>query len=758
MNRDVRPSDPVEPGKRWLQDCTRRFMVGLHIPDYDQVADVPGQSVKILERFDARAWIRALKAAHVQMFWFYSKCHMGNSYHPSAVPGSHVHTAMKGRDIFGELVTACEAAGIVPGCVYECSDHRVIRDKPEWCHRIPAAGTVDITDADQGSRIGGPCLRGPYGEYMIAQLVETFTKYPAVRALYMDFLGFFGHDNWQCPHGCGERLAAVLGAPFRGVKSLDHGQYVAYLRWKIREYVEYTERLITALRAVRPDLVFLHNAHLVTDGPNMQTYETAQRLCDYVSGDLFHLRAGALQMSTVLRSYAGASRILPSEALLDTGISIGSDGCSPKARDSYRAELWTARSVNVTNCTSIMSNLDGTLDAPILALVRDVYAEQKPFEPWLRDMQFRATVGVVRSQNTILNRPPEGLGEPPTVYRVDYGKPFHALEFKGWAQALIMAHQLWDLVQDYQLTDEALKRFNVLILPNAGCLSDAQCEAVARFVRAGGALIATGESSRFDEDGRLRPDLALADLMGVRVTGPANLAPARLQPPRRAPYMRNPYEAAFVHFNVGHWPVRVDAGGVVEATWRRRHGERGLVFPFEDTGLPALVRRRVGKGSVTYVSGLPGANFRLWGFSSQKRLMRYLVERAVGRAAPVTLEAPETVELFAHGQVGREQLVVNLVNWVTGVSRSDGSSITGGLKLESKLMRFDEVEAMPPVAGAALTFRAPPGRVIRRVYQAPTRARLHGQRLPGGVVRVVLKPFDVHAMVVAEYGVRTRPT
>src|SRR5690606_23975917 len=146
----------------------------------------------------------------------------------------------------------------------------------------------------------------------------------------------------------------------------------------------------------------------------------------------------------------------------------------------------------------------------------------------------------------------------------------------------------------------------------------------------------------------------------------------------------------------------------------------------EDTKLPALVRRRVGKGSVTYVAGLPGANYRLWGFSSQKRLMRYLVERAIGRAAPVTLEAPDTVELFSHGQAGREHLVVNLVNWVTGVSRSDGSGAGGSIRVESKLMRFDEVEAMPPVAGAALTFRPPAGRVIRRVYQAPSRAALRG--------------------------------
>jgi hypothetical protein len=60
--------------------------------------------------------------------------------------------------------------------------------------------------------------------------------------------------------------------------------------------------------------------------------------------------------------------------------------------------------------------------------------------------------------------------------------------------------------------------FSVLILPNIGAMSDAQVEAVRRFVQRGGALIATGQTSRFDVFGKPRPDFALAELFGVSVT------------------------------------------------------------------------------------------------------------------------------------------------------------------------------------------------------------------------------------------------
>ncbi len=56
---------------------------------------------------------------------------------------------------------------------------------------------------------------------------------------------------------------------------------------------------------------------------------------------------------------------------------------------------------------------------------------------------------------------------------------------------------------------------SVLVLANTGSLSDSQCDAVEQFVAAGGGLVATGESSLYDEEGARRDDFALADVLGV---------------------------------------------------------------------------------------------------------------------------------------------------------------------------------------------------------------------------------------------------
>lgn len=64
--------------------------------------------------------------------------------------------------------------------------------------------------------------------------------------------------------------------------------------------------------------------------------------------------------------------------------------------------------------------------------------------------------------------------------------------------------------------EPALDEIDVLILPNVGGLSDQTVNLIRAFVKAGGGLVATGETSLYDEQGAAREDFALADLFGVR--------------------------------------------------------------------------------------------------------------------------------------------------------------------------------------------------------------------------------------------------
>ena len=81
--------------------------------------------------------------------------------------------------------------------------------------------------------------------------------------------------------------------------------------------------------------------------------------------------------------------------------------------------------------------------------------------------------------------------------------------------ALVEARMPFEMVHDHTL-DAAADRFKLLLLPNIAALSNEQGAQIRRFVEGGGSVLATYETSLYDENGERRPDFGLADLFGVR--------------------------------------------------------------------------------------------------------------------------------------------------------------------------------------------------------------------------------------------------
>ena len=77
----------------------------------------------------------------------------------------------------------------------------------------------------------------------------------------------------------------------------------------------------------------------------------------------------------------------------------------------------------------------------------------------------------------------------------------------------------FELVYEQLLDQRALDRYKLLILPDIAALSDAQCEQIRQFVGHGGSLLATFETSLYDEAGKQRGDFGLTDLLGVSYAG-----------------------------------------------------------------------------------------------------------------------------------------------------------------------------------------------------------------------------------------------
>ena len=143
-----------------------------------------------------------------------------------------------------------------------------------------------------------------------------------------------------------------------------------------------------------------------------------------------------------------------------------------------------------------------------------------------------------------------------------------------------------------------MSRFKTLILPSIAALSDAQCDQLRAFVRNGGSVIATYETSLCDEWGVRRKDFGLADLFGVGWTG-------RTEGPMQNSYLRLEHAAA-----PGHPLFRglEDAPRIVNGGWRLDVEPREKFAQVPLTLIPGLSRSADGKSlSASREYGHPGS-------------------------------------------------------------------------------------------------------------------------------------------------------
>jgi hypothetical protein len=150
---------------------------------------------------------------------------------------------------------------------------------------------------------------------------------------------------------------------------------------------------------------------------------------------------------------------------------------------------------------------------------------------------------------------------------------------------------------DFEMTAERLARYPFIYVPNAACLSDAQCSMLATYVEDGGTILATHLTSVADELGHVRKNYGLADLFGATLISPEPVeipdlylrgVPPTLMP--SSPWDRLiPQDPQVMLFK----PEGVQ---VLAETYDRGHRK---------TLGPAIIGRHHGKGSVIYIgSGL----------------------------------------------------------------------------------------------------------------------------------------------------------
>ena len=234
---------------------------------------------------------------------------------------------------------------------------------------------------------------------------------------------------------------------------------------------------------------------------------------------------------------------------------------------------------------------------------------------------------------------------------------------QGIYATLVEARIPFDFVHEEDLISESIQeqlaRYAVLILPNVALLSDAQCHALEQYVERGGSLVATFETSLYDETGKPRADFALGTLFGISRIGPrSRRSDALATGPMTSVFLqsirqRGPITAGFedTEWVAGpEWsiPLAPIANPIMTMIEPYPVYPPEAVYPREaPTDFPSVVLREIGKSRLAYLAGDMDASYWRMDNADLGLQLRNVIKWVLRDNNPVSVDGEGLMEVCA---------------------------------------------------------------------------------------------------------------
>ncbi|MFN0106767.1 MAG: beta-galactosidase trimerization domain-containing protein [Bryobacteraceae bacterium] len=570
------------------------------------------------------------------------------AFYPTRVPFHYRSKFMGNTDPFGDFVKGCRGLGM--NVIARTDPHAMhddaYRAHPEWV-AVDAEGKPLRHWAMQDYWV--TCCLGPYSfEFMRDVTKEIVTTY--------DVDGVFS-NRW---HGSGKCFCQHCQANFRkaaGVeipKTNDPADPAQrkYIVWHQERLFAVWDALDKEIRAIRPQASFIANSgggalselDMNGIGQRAETLFADRQARRGMMAPWANGKTGKEYRSTM-----GAK---PIGGIVSVGVE------EPyRWKDSVQSneeiKLWFAEGV-ANGLRPWFTKFNAkVIDKRWMPAVEDVYQWHWRNERYLRNTEPVARVAMVYSQQTA-----HFYGGEQARARVED-------PLLGYYQALIEARIPFEMVHDRRLDAAALAPFKTLILPNIACLSDAQCAQLRAFAARGGSIVATGETSLYNEWGERRADLGLGTLFGCGFAGKveARMQNSYLTCRHPHPLLKGLEDAPRVINGTRRVHTRALGAGAAPLTLVPSYPDLPMeeVYPRQhQTEQPECYAREEGKARVVYFPFDLDRTF--WEVLSpdHAKLLRNAVEWATNEAPVVEVKGKGLLDVTVWRQ--KSSITVHLVN------------------------------------------------------------------------------------------------
>ena len=613
------------------------------------------------------------------------------AYYPSKYPLHYRAQFLEGRDLYGEINAVAREEGLA--VLARMDSNRATEDffleKPEWFCRNNQGNPIQV-----GDRYTACIFSEYYDEFLTDVLKEIIDRYQPDGFTDNSWSGMNHGQICYCEN-CKQNFLDSYGLDLPSAINWDDRVFKKWIKWNYdrRIHIWDLNNKVAQEHSGNPDCLWLG---MISGSPMTESFRFREmkgilERSRFIMLDHQHRPSFGFQSNShagkLLHGLMGWDKLIPESMPVY-------QGRTPAFRLSSKpvpeAHMWMAE------------GFAGTIQPwwhHIGAYHEDrrQYRTSEPMMNWHAD-----------NDDYLINRTPvASVGIVWSHENIDYyGKetPEESAIWphEGFVQAMIHGRIPYIPIHADHIKRDSDK-VSLLVLPNLAAMSDEQIEAVKQFVENGGSLVASGETSLYDEWGDKREGFGLAEILGIRhdggFEGNTKISAATWEVYDHHSYMR-------LHPSRGESFYGPQIGNEVDLTTDRHGILEGFgdtdilpfggrienievtedacvplsyipefpIFPPEfswmrehDTGKPiAVVREHFQGGRIVYLPADIDRCFRRDNFPDHGNLLVNVIRWASNGKIPCSVSGPGLIDCQIYEQEGRR--ILHMVN-LTGTTQ-----------------------------------------------------------------------------------------
>lgn len=580
-------------------------------------------------------------------------------YFQNTLPMANINPYIGDRDLLAEIVEGCHNAGIK---VIARVDFRGVHQErynlhPDWFAKDENGAPIilDYTAPE----LYAPCYNGYYRtEHSVAFISQLFEKYH-VDGIWHNSVNF--HHTCYCDK-CQE-LFQDSNQKKLPIESSSKDEWEAYYKWNEKIANKQLSLMRSTVKKYGEDKSYaaeVFDMYRVEQQKHtgINLYSAAEYFDFSVTVSFIANNSSPVVYKDIYYPSAIVRFLKSLEPDKSPVILFGGNGTEHRyiydpPVDS-RIWLWEAAGTGggFWNCYFNGSFPANTLDRRNAYMAKDAYQYVHENEALIQKLQPVTDIGIFYSKAT-----GQILGDD------DFSLPV-----KGTLRLLEEGHYQYGFISDRNLTKQQLAGFKVLIMPNVVGLSNDHATIIREWVKEGGKLIATFQTSLFDDQGTQLNDFLLGDVFGVSYDGIVeNTAMDCYQKVVTRNQLLKGFEQTRLLHNGGNTLMvnaNNDAITITGFLPKINNQPPENAFPLTwSTNNPIVVENTFGKGRVVYFANeVAKLNYTI-GHPDYRDLMMNSINSLLGKSEILTTNAPASVHVYLNKTVTNPDIYqLSLVN------------------------------------------------------------------------------------------------